>query len=119
MEKYVLDFAPPIIGMDGVFNTFRLGAAWVKRVEGGEVILLVNKARSLVIGRAKVVDIEVGTLTDMAQKHAYRNHNHREYEQTVAAERLIQSMIKRYGPHKCNENSKVTVMYLEIIEYAT
>ena len=118
MEKYFLDFAPPIVGMEGVFNTFRLGIAWTKRVEPNDIILLTNKARSTVIGRAKVVDIKIGTLSEMAATDARFNHNHREYKTLVAAERLVESMIKRYGPQKCSENSKVTVIYLEIIEHA-
>lgn len=118
MEKYFLDFSPPINGMHGIFNTFRLGAAWIKRVEPGDNVLLANKARSLVIGRAVVSEVDSGTLKEMAIKHGYQNHSQEGYAPEEAAQRITQSMIKRYGPHKCSEESKVTVLYLEIIEHA-
>lgn len=118
MDKYALDFAPPLMGLDGQFNTFRLGVAWTRRVQENDTLLLINRARSLVIGRARIHSIDSGKLSDMASKHAMFNHNHKGYSQTVAAERLVTSMIKRYGPQKCNEDSKVTVLYMEIIEHA-
>jgi len=118
MEKYALDFSPPLIGFTGNFNTFRLGVAWTKRVKAGDRVLMVNTARSLVIARARITDVDSGSLRDMAIKHGSQNHNHSEFSPDIAAQRITQSMIKRYGPHKCSEDSKVTVIYLEIIEHA-
>ena len=100
--------------MEGVFNTFRLGVAWKKRIGPGDTVFITCKSKSLVIGVAKVLFVEVGELSEMAGLHASLNHNHKGSSDPKAT--LVSGMIKRYGPHKCGENSKVAVIYLEIIE---
>ncbi|WP_323016363.1 hypothetical protein [Castellaniella sp.] len=115
MEKYVLGFAPPVTGLEGQFNTFRLGVAWGKRLNEHDTVILVNQPRSEILARAEVVSVQCGVFSDMAAMHATRNHNYRGLTREEASQRLIASMIKRYGPHKCSENSKVTVIYLRVI----
>lgn len=117
MDKYVLDFAPPLAGIEGTFNTFRLGVAWSKRVSEGDMVLLINKPKAQVIGRAQVQSVSVGTLSEMAVTDARFNHNQKGLDVEGAPARMIASMIKRYGPQMCRETSKVTVINLQMVEH--
>lgn len=110
---YILDFSPPARGIEGTFNTVRLGGAWAKRLAPGDRVLLVERPKSILIGAATIEHVEVGTLRAIATEHAHRNHNQIvEDDAEGAPDRLVTAMIKRYGPHKCNENSKVTMILM-------
>lgn len=109
----VIEFSPPMSGLDGEFNTFRLGIAWSKRLAPGEIVLLIDKKQFLVIGHAEVTAIQVGELSDMSALHARRNHNQIGLDPDGAGERLIANMMRRYGPHKLSHTSRVTVIYLK------
>lgn len=113
---YVIEFAPPMSGLEGEFNTFRLGGAWAKRTIPGERLLLIDKKQSAVLGWGLVSAVHVGTLTEMSALHGSRNHNQKGLDPEGAGERVIAAMKKRYGPHKVNDNSKVTVIELKRIE---
>ena len=114
--KFALMFSPPMSGFEGRFNTFRLGMKLSRILTPGETILLIDSKTSRVFAEAVVESAVVGTLKDMADEHAYRNHNQRSLDAATAPQRLITNMIKRYGPHKCSETSKVTVLYLRRLE---
>lgn len=113
---YVIDFAPPMTGLEGSFNTVRLGGTWAKRLSGGERVLLVDKPHSLVIGIAVVEQVVVGKLNEIAPMHAAHNHNQKSLGSEGATERLIAGMKKRYGPHKVLDHSRVTFIYLRVID---
>lgn len=113
---YVIDFAPPMSGIEGEFNTFRLGPAWSKRLTSGEEVLLLDKKQCAVMGKAVITAIYVGTLRDMSALHARRNHNQQGLDPEGACERLMTNMIKRYGPHKLRETTRVTVIEMRKIE---
>jgi hypothetical protein len=108
----IIEFSPPMSGLDGEFNTFRLGIAWSKRLMPGDLVCLMNKKEFLLMGHAEVTAVHVGKLSDMSALHARRNHNQLGLPPDGAGERLIANMIKRYGPHKCLYDSKVTVIYM-------
>lgn len=108
----IIEFSPPIYGIDGEFNTFRLGVAWAKRLTPGERVLLVDKKNFSVMCCAEVTGLEVGVLREMGELHGFRNHNQKHLPQEGAGERITAAMIKRYGPNKCCETSKVTVIHL-------
>lgn len=112
----VVEFTPPMSGLDGEFNTFRLGVAWSKRVVPGDEVLLLDKKTFSIIGRAEITEIHVGTLIDMSALHALRNHNQLGLDPEGAGERLRANMIRRYGPQKCGPESKVTVMQMKRID---
>lgn len=109
---YVIEFAPPMSGFEGSFNTFRLGLKWSRVLKPGDKVLLVDKKQSMVFAVAQVEGVHTGKLSEMAQEHAARNHNQKGLDSLEAPSRLTVNMIKRYGPHKCSENSKVTVIDL-------
>ena len=102
-------------GLEGTFNTFRLGTRYSKLLVPGDRVLLIDKAKMVCFGRAVVKKIEVGKLADMAIKHAHNNHNQKETPKDEAPAVLTQNMIRRYGPHMVNENKRVTVIYLKMV----
>lgn len=112
--KYVLEFAPPAQGLEGNFNTFRLGRAWSKKLNKGDVALLIKKPELFVLAEARVTKVLVGRLREMATLYAHENHNQRLGDREGAAERLIESMKRRYGPHMVDDNRFVTVIYLRV-----
>jgi len=41
---YIIDFLPPVIGVDSEFNTFRLGMKWYSLVQPGDKVIVCIKA---------------------------------------------------------------------------
>lgn len=107
----VIDFVPPINGVEGEFNTFRLGLFYSKRLKPGDKVYLMNVKDKFIFGRAVVTDIQVGPLADMAKLHAQHNHamlsNPGDREQD-----LLALLTKFYGPHIATPKKKTTVVYL-------
>lgn len=116
MPVRVIEFSPPMEGLEGEFNTFRLGMAWSKRIVVGDTIWLMDKKQFLIFGSAIVTGIFVGKLRDMSDLYACRNHNQKGLDPEGANNRLIANMIKRYGPNMCDENKKVTVIEMKRTE---
>lgn len=112
----ILEFSPPMNGITGEFNTFRLSLAWSKRVAKGEIITLMDKKDCSSMGYAEVISVHVGKLHDMSALHARHNHNQIGLDPDGAGERLTANMIRRYGPHRCGLNSNVTIIYLKKLE---
>jgi len=113
---YVIEFFPPMTGLENSFNTFRLGGAWAKRISDGDRVLLLDKRRSETFAEAIVGEVVVGKLAELAAVHAKHNHNQKALDEQGAPERLITAMMKRYGPNKCGENSRCTVIYLKVCD---
>lgn len=109
---YVIEFAPPMLNLDEEFNTFRLGGAWAKRIKPGDRVGLLDKKQMLLIGYAIIAGVHRGRLSELSALHACRNHNQKHLPCDGAGERLTAAMVKRYGPHRCGENSIVTVIEL-------
>lgn len=112
-EIHVLDFAPPVAGLDGLFNTIRLGPRMSRVLVPSTKIVLVHRPKNVVLGFATVIETECATLREIAHKHAHLNHNQKGLEPEGAAQRLIAAMVKRYGPQKVNEDSKVSMILLQ------
>lgn len=71
----LLSFKPPHLGFDGEeTNTFRMGPAWFERVKIGQCLTLFDTALQRPFGEARVTRIYKGSLVDMCQQHAHRNH---------------------------------------------
>lgn len=111
---HVIEFAPPMLGLEGNFNTFRLGGTWAKRLTTGDKVLLMNKPQAAIFATAVVERVLVGKLCDLAPEHAAMNHNQKGIDVAEAPERLISAMKKRYGPHRCSDNSRCSVIYLRV-----
>lgn len=116
MSVRVIEFSPPMEGIEGEFNTFRLGGAWAKRVVPGDTVWLMDKKQFLIFGSATVTEIHVGKLNEMSDLYACHNHNQKGLDPEGANKRLITNMIKRYGPNMCDENKRVTVICMRRTE---
>lgn len=113
----IIEFASPMFGIEGEFNTFRLSGAWAKRVEPGSKVILMNKKEYSLMGWAEVTAVHVGRLDALSALHGFRNHNQKHLPPEGAKDRLIAAMVKRYGPNKCGHHSRVTVIDLKCIEW--
>jgi len=110
---YAIDFEPPLVGMDGSFNTFRLGGTWAAKVRPGNHVLLFDTKNKVIFGRARVTHVYMGKLVDMAYENATLNHNQLGKGEVEAAEDLMARMRKRYGPKIAHDDKRTTVIYLE------
>ena len=112
----IMEFAAPMSGIDGEFNTFRLGGAWSKRVAPGDKIVLMDKKECALMGWALVTGVHVGKLNELSTLHGFHNHNQKHLSPEGAGDRVVAAMQKRYGPHKCRDTSMVTVINMKRIE---
>lgn len=113
---YVIEFAPPMSGFSGTFNTIRVGMIWARRLTKGMKVALIDKKNALIFGYATVESVECGLLNEVAQKHAHLNHNQKGSDPEGAPERLVASLTNRYGPHIITPSKKVSVIYLRMNE---
>jgi len=112
----VLDFIPPVEGVESEFNTFRLGGTLIKRLKEGQEVFLMDGKNKVVFGRAQVVRIEAGKLGELCLLHAAKNHRELANDPADAPERLFKYMQKIYGPHIAKHEKKSCVIYLRRIE---
>ncbi|UUZ75413.1 hypothetical protein LP414_27240 [Polaromonas sp. P1(28)-13] len=113
MNIPVIGFIPPFIGVEGVFNTFRLGLTLTKRLQPGMEVFLMCEKTKTVFGRAEVISLSTGPLTQMCLEHG--RHNHSELgkpDPETSPERLLTLVRKIFGPHIATDNKKTTVVYL-------
>lgn len=106
-------FSYPRRGLEGVFNTFRLGGAWVDKCKPNEVVDLIDARSKRVLKRATVLRVFVGTLTELASTHARWAHNWKDSPPESQAALLVESMKKRYPPNRVRDDSVVSVIYLK------
>ena len=103
----VLKFRNPC-GMDGKFNTIRLGMAWTKRVTRGTVVALMT-TKFDVFGRAAVTSILSGTKEDMVERYAIDNHR----LLVDGTQRSMEDILRgSYGRMIYDNNEFATVIYL-------
>lgn len=107
-----LKFAPPIRGLSGLFNTFRLGDI-AGRFAPGDVVKLVKGRVPELLLEATVDRVIVGTLGQMALVHAEHAHNWKEHPADQRPDLLKASMKSRYKPGMVTDTSVVTVIYLK------
>lgn len=112
MQHHVIDFVPPIVGIEGSFNTFRLGLFYSKRLQAGDVVYLMDNREKRVIGKAKVTGVDCGTLSDMLSAHARMNHAVL-FHMDGHAEALRDILQRFYGPHIAVPSKKTTVIHLK------
>ena len=112
-----LGFAPPLLGLDGAFNTIRLGEAWFCRLLNHKgAVALVNTKTMEVIGLAKVRSVATDKLKTVLSNHAAANHLMLEEDAETAPDKLFHYILKNYGPHLVSHERKATVIYLERIK---
>lgn len=75
-HEYALDFAPPFVGLDNeLYNTFRLGTSWSKRLAKGDEVYIQSSKDKLIFSKACVEDVIVGQIGELMLLHAHNNHN--------------------------------------------
>jgi len=117
VETQVIGFIPPITGVDGEFNTFRLGQALAKRLSAGDTVFLMNEKTKTVFGKAEVTKVETGLLGELCQTHAATNHREVGCEDpTQAPARLFKYIQKIYGPHIAVATKKSVVISMRRLE---
>jgi hypothetical protein len=115
LDRYVLGFVPPLIGLDGSFNTIRLGLAYKKRLTVGDVVFLLDEKGRKVFGEAEVTSVDSATLGEICLLHAEANHMELENKDGQQSARLFAYLQKIYGPHIATTTRTATVVYLRRI----
>lgn len=113
MQHYIIEFYPPIIGLENHFNTVRLGLAWSKKLNVGDKVYLSDNKQKLVIGEAVVTELHTGSLEEICQSHAQMNHTQLEEPDKAKTPDGLMSVIQKfYGPHIAVPTKKATAIYL-------
>ena len=111
--KNVIKFSYPRRGLDGHFNTFRLGAKLSQSLAPGDEVDLVDARTAKVLKRATVTSVHTGQLESMAPQHAHLSHNWKNHPEDSRATTLMESFVRRYPPGRARRDSIVTVVYLK------
>lgn len=114
MELPVLGFIPPLVGLEEVFNTFRLGRKFASLPVGSEV-LLIDEKRKVAFGRAEVLDVTTGPLSALCAVYGSENHTQLG-KQGDHAEQLYQVLTRIYGPHIVQPTKLATCIKLRRLE---
>ena len=117
MFERVISFVPPHVGLEGEFNTFRIGMKLHRQLKAGDFVSLLDTKEQAIFGRAQVISTDMGTLAEVCAIHAPKNHS--ELPNTDphnAPARLFALVQKLYGPHIAGVQKKTSVIYLKRIE---
>jgi len=116
MEVRCIGFVPPMVGMDGEFNTFRMGGVLFRALNPGDEVFLLDEKKKVVFGRAVVTELDNGPLMEMCVIHGERNHTQLSQDNSLAPIGILQVMQKIYGPHIATPKRNSTVIYLRRLE---
>lgn len=113
---HVVEFVAPVVGVDGDFNTFRLGLRYGKILKPGDKVALVDTKGKLLIGFAEVFQINSGKLGELLLEFAATNHAMKGSDPMTAPERLRAVLQKFYGPHIATVTRSAVVLHLRRID---
>lgn len=99
-------------GMQKLFNTVRIGRAWVQRLVVGQKVALYNATDKRVFGFASVLATFDGSIDEMLNRHAHANHLMLSQFPEEAQSILHQWLKRNYGPHIVHDNTTLTAIYL-------
>lgn len=100
-----------LAGTEEGFNTFRLGAAWSRRVTPGQKIGLLDAA-GVKQSDAEVVAVHCGPRQDMIDQHAHLNHLMLAKQPEDSAAELARILRNLYGANYLARAEVLTVIYL-------
>lgn len=113
MKHYVLDFMPPVVGTENLFNTMRIGMTWSKKLAIGDKVYLQDSKTKMIFGIAVVESVVVGGLGELCMCYGHQNHTEVNSDDPCGSgERLFKLTQKIYGPHIAKVNKKSTVINL-------
>ena len=110
---YFIAFRPPLLGLEGEFNTFRLGRRWSERVQVGDVVLLTDERNCQALGLAEVRYVACGPLSEACKHYGYLNHTQLALPRRGAPKRILEIVQKIYGPHIATLTRPTTVIGLK------
>lgn len=117
MFERVISFVPPHIGLEGEFNTFRIGMKLHRQLKAGDFVSLLDTKDQAIFGRAQVISTDMGTLAEMCAIHSPNNHSEiPSTDKQNSPARLFALVQKLYGPHIAGFHKKTSVIYLKRIE---
>lgn len=109
-----LSFKSPYIGLGfDLFNTLRVGTAWVNRLESGNIIALIDADNGAVIRYGKVHKVVYGNIEKMLKIHAKFNHLAMGGKNIAEVEKFIR---KAYGNFLIKE-AILTAIYIEKVTH--
>lgn len=110
----IIGFKPPLRGVDGRFNTIRMGKAWMKRVFPGSRVALLNLKTNEVFGTAIVDRLDFAEKEHIAEVHAKDNHLFVDTNVSPAecGERMPKILRNLYGNLIYKNNAYATAIYL-------
>jgi len=111
MKIPVLGFIQPIVGVDGVFNTFRMGRKYSTLEPHSDVFLMDEKEKAI-FGTAEVMEVVTGKVGELCVEYGAHNHTELENHDGNNAETLYKTLLKIYGPHILNPTKLFTVVTL-------
>lgn len=115
----IIKFAPPFGNMDDVFNTIRLGRAWVSRLKSSSVVMLMNANTKEFMGKAVVISVSDGDMGEVCRTHYSQNHlmKGEVFENDRRGEAKIRSILKRcYGKMYYDNATGASVIYMKMVE---
>lgn len=113
MNHYIIEFYPPIIGLEDEFNTVRVGLGWAKRLKVGDEVYISDNKEKRVIGKAVVTMLETGSLEDICFTHSKTNHTQLKAPADADTSKDLLNIVRKfYGPHIAQLTKKATVIYL-------
>lgn len=108
-----IPFRRPLIGLEGVFNTFRLGAAWATKYVAIDMqVALWDSQDNQKIGVALVRGIDLGPYDEVAAKYAHLNHTQLALRPEDAPDALFKVMQRSYGTTFMTRNRVCSVISL-------
>lgn len=110
-----IKFSYPRRGLEGLFNTIRLGSKWLQQCPPGTEVELVDARTGKLLKRARVLGVITGALNALAPAHARWAHNWKDSPEAERSDLLIASMKRRYPPGRVTDTSVCSVIYLKEI----
>lgn len=100
------------VGMDRLFNTTRIGSAWLTRLSQGQTVALYDTKAKTVFGHATVLGLFNGQIDAILKVHAQANHLMLETPAEDAPEILHDWLKRNYGPRIITPTTRLTAIYL-------
>ena len=112
-----LSFKTPLIGFNNeLFNTFRIGKSWSKRLVRGAMVAITDCKTGDVIHYAIATGIYVGEKEEMLEKHGRFNHSILALNISDNIAFVLSERLKRtYGKMIYNSTGYLTAIYLKVI----
>jgi hypothetical protein len=100
-------------GTSELFNTFRKGLGWYKRVAPGDTVKLYDADKCRIIGEGYIKSRYCGFLSDMLTQHAHMNHLMKDEQSENPVKDLHSELRRLYGNNYAALDEEYSVIYVE------